>query len=160
MQLRSGNTVPSGSTVPSRASTHSSRCIAPKRDLEPILEGHTSTSKSEDCDTISMSSSQGHRRVGERGFMDLLGNRTCILLYKYTNHHGGQVYTNDRNEYAVRVSDHSRQTHSHQTMVQVTDHGDHYMDAKGFKYLKTSRSNDLNRWENLALGSRIASGNF
>ncbi|WP_286497675.1 hypothetical protein, partial [Escherichia coli] len=93
---------------------------------------------------------------GSRVHMDLLGNPTSVLLYKYTNVHGGQIYTNERNEYAIRVSDHG-ETHTHPTMVQVTDRGDHYMDAEGFKYLTTNRPNDLNGWGNLALGSRAVS---
>ena len=40
---------------------------------------------------------------------------------------------------------------------QVTNHGDHYMDAEGFKLLKTFRSNDVDSWGILAMGSRALS---
>ena len=33
--------------------------------------------------------------------VDLLGNLTTLLVFKYTNEYGGQVYTNEHHEYAV-----------------------------------------------------------
>ncbi|MCO5590642.1 hypothetical protein L7F22_044615 [Adiantum nelumboides] len=88
--------------------------------------------------------------------VNLLGNPTTLLVFNYLNDHEGQVYTNERNEYAILVNDQG-ETHSHPNDVYVSDQGDHYMDAREFKFLKTNRPNDLNRWGNLVQGSRAAS---
>ena len=91
------------------------------------------------------------QRMGEpTAGMDLLGNPTIQLLYKYTNHAGGHVYLNHKNDYVVRISE-GQNLMSPRQYAQVTDHGDHYMDPEGFKFLKTSRSNDMDSWGNLLL---------
>ena len=69
--------------------------------------------------------------------IDLLGNPTIQLLYKYTNHAGGHVYLNHKNDYVVGISE-GQNLMSPPQYAQVTDHGDHYMDLEGFKFLKTS----------------------
>ena len=42
-------------------------------------------------------------------------------------------------------------------LLQVTDHWDQYMDAKGFYLLKTSRPDNMYSWENLATRVRATS---
>ena len=37
--------------------------------------------------------------------MDLLGNPTIQLLYKYTTNAGGHVYLDQKNDYVVRISE-------------------------------------------------------
>ena len=75
--------------------------------------------------------------------MDLLGNPTIKLLYEYTNNAGGHVYLDHKNDYVVQISE-GQDLMSPPQYAQVTaDHGDHYMDPKGFKFLKTSQSNDM-----------------
>ena len=97
-------------------------------------------------DTHSMSSSLvqlDEQKMGERAAgMDLLGNPTIQLLYEYTNHAGGHVYLDHKNDYVVRISE-GRNPMSPPQYAQVMDHSDHYMDPEGFKFLKTSRSNDM-----------------
>ena len=88
--------------------------------------------------------------------IDLLGNPTIQLLYEYTNNARGHVYLDHKNDYMVRISE-GREPVLPLQYAQVTDHGDHYMDAEGFKFLKTSRSNDMDSWGNLAIGSRALS---
>ncbi|MCO5588037.1 hypothetical protein L7F22_041991 [Adiantum nelumboides] len=88
--------------------------------------------------------------------VDLLGNPTTLLVFNYLNDHGAQVFTNERNEFAILVNDQG-ETQSHPNVVYISDQGDHYMDARGFKFLKTNRPNDLNKWGNLVQGSRAAS---
>ena len=56
----------------------------------------------------------------------------------------------------VRISE-GREPVAPSQYAQVTDHGDHYMDAEGFKFLKTLRSNNMDSWGNLALGTRAFS---
>ena len=72
------------------------------------------------------------------------------------NNAGGHVYLDQKNDYMVRVSE-GREPMAPPQYAQVTDHGDHYMDAKGFKFLKTLRSNDMDSWGNLTTGFRAAS---
>ncbi|MCO5546850.1 hypothetical protein L7F22_000287 [Adiantum nelumboides] len=88
--------------------------------------------------------------------VNLLGNPTTLLVFNYLNDHGAQVYTNERNEFAILVNDQG-ETQSHSKAVYVSDQGDHYMDARGFKFLKTNRPNELNQWGNLVKGSRATS---
>ncbi|MCO5581467.1 hypothetical protein L7F22_035352 [Adiantum nelumboides] len=87
--------------------------------------------------------------------VDLLGNPTTLLVFNYLNDHGAQVFTNKRNKFAILVNNQG-ETLSHPNAVYVSDQGDHYMDARGFKFLKTNRPNDLNKWGNLVQGSRAA----
>ena len=96
MHLRSENTVASGSQVPSSASTRSSKNLAAKDLLEPIIEDYVSTSSSEESNT--MSSMENLPRGIElemptTSSVDLLGNPTTLLVFRYTNEHGGHVYT-------------------------------------------------------------------
>ena len=104
MKLRSGATIASGSQVPSRASTHSSRNLAAKNLLDPIIEDYRTTSSSEESESISSMSNQpegselGRATNSNR---DLLGNPTSFLALKRTNINGGHVYTNEQHEYAV-----------------------------------------------------------
>ena len=89
--------------------------------------------------------------------IDLLGNPTIQLLYKYTNNARGHVYLNHKNDYVMVWISKGREPLAPSQYAQVTNHGDHYMDAEGFKFLKTLRSNDMNSWGNLAMGSRALS---
>ena len=58
MQLRSGITIASGLQVPSKASTHSKKHFAAKNLLDPIIEDYTTTSSSEEGDSMSSMSNQ------------------------------------------------------------------------------------------------------
>ena len=82
--------------------------------------------------------------------IDLLGNPTIQLLYEYTNNVGGHVYLDHKNDYVVRISE-DQDPMSPSQYAQVIDHGDHYMDSEGFKFLKMLRLNDMESWGNLAL---------
>ena len=84
-----------------------------------------------------------HRNV------DLLGNLTTLLVFKYTNEYGGQVYTNEHHEYVVWENGQGEAQVPPLT-VEVTDHADHYMDSKGYKFLKTTRPREMDCWGNLA----------
>ena len=70
--------------------------------------------------------------------IDLLGNPTIQLLYKYMNNSRGHVYLDHRNDYVVRISE-GQEPVAPPHYAQVINHGDHYMDAEGFRFLKTSR---------------------
>ena len=101
MHLRSGTTLASGSQVPSRASTHSSKNLATKNLLDPIIEDYTTTSSSEDSseegDSMSSMSNQpggSELKRATNSNVDLLGNPTTLLVFKYLNEYGGQVFTN------------------------------------------------------------------
>ena len=159
MQLRSRDTLSSRSRVPSRVSMHSSIAL-PKARLETVGADHKSLSEFESIETHSMSSNSvqpDDRRAKEpMAGIDLLGNSTIQLLYKYTNNADGHVYLDHKNNYVVRISE-GKEPVAPPQYAQVTNHGDHYMDAKGFKFLKTSRSNDMDSWGNLAIGSRALS---
>ena len=158
MLLRSGNSLPPVPQAPSKASTRSSKA-ATNPPLEPILENLLSSSDTEDFDSNSMSSqSIKHGGKGLRGptSTDLLGDPTSTLIYKYMNEHGGHVYAAEQNESVVRISDHSGDQPPPNVVV-VSERGDHYMDAEGFKFLKTSRPNEMNSWGNLVFGTRAAS---
>ena len=74
--------------------------------------------------------------------IDLLGNPTIQLLYEYTNNAGGHVNLDHKNDYVVQISE-GREPVAPPLYAQVTNHGDHYIDAEGLKFLKTSRSNDM-----------------
>ena len=94
MHLRSGNTIASGSQVPSRASTHSSKNLAAKNLLDPLIEDYATTSSSEECDTTSsMSNQPGSSELGRPATsnVDLLGNPTTHLVFKHLNDYGGHV---------------------------------------------------------------------
>ena len=93
------------------------------------------------------------RRMGVlAASMDLLGNPTIQLLYEYTNNTSGHVYLDHKNDYVMRISE-GQDLMSPLEYTQVIDHSDHYMDPKGFKFLKISRLNDMDNWGDLALGS-------
>ncbi|MCO5577323.1 hypothetical protein L7F22_031151 [Adiantum nelumboides] len=159
MHLRLGATIASGSQVPSRASTHSSKNAAAEKLLEPIIEDYATTSSSEEGESMAFMSNQPDNNEMGRAAdndVDLLGNPTTLLIFNYLNDHGAQVYTNERNEFAVLVNDQGK-TLSHPNAVYVSDQGDHYMDARRFKFLKTNRPTDLNQWGNLVKGSRATS---
>ena len=159
MKLRSGATIASGSQVPSRVSTHSSRNLAAKNLLDPIIEDYRTTSSSEESESISSMSNQpegselGRATNSNR---DLLGNPTSFLALKRTNINGGHVYTNEQQEYAVWESGQGA-TQVPPLTVEVTDHGDHYMDSRGYRFLKTSRPDELDCWGNLVPGTRAFS---
>ena len=72
------------------------------------------------------------------------------------NNAGGHVYLDHKNDYVVRVSE-GREPMAPPQYAQVTDHRDYYMDAEGFKFLKSLRSNDMDSWGNLAIGLRVVS---
>ena len=103
MHLRSGATIASGSHVPSRASKHSSKNFAAKNSLEPIIEDYTTTSSSEEDSMSSMSNQPGGSKLEKAtsSSVDLLGNPTTLLVFKYVNEYGGYVFTNEHQEYAV-----------------------------------------------------------
>ena len=88
--------------------------------------------------------------------INLIGNPTIQLLYKYTNNSRDHVYLDHKKNYVVRISE-DREPVAPPQYAQVTNHGDHYMDAEGLKFLKTSRSNDMDSWGNLAIGTRSLS---
>ena len=159
MNLRSGTAIASGSQVPSSASTRSSKNLAAKSLLDPIIEDYVSTSSSEESNTMSSMENLLRGIELERpttSSVDLLGNPTTLLVSRYTNEHCGHVYTSDSHEFAVWDSSHG-ETVNLRMVVEVTDHGDHYMDSKGFKFLKTTRPNEMYKWGNLVLGTRAAS---
>ena len=83
-----GNTILLGSQVPSQVLMHSSNAL-PKARLETISEEHKSSSELESMETNSMSSNlvqPDKRRLEElMASIDLLGNPTIQLLYKYKN---------------------------------------------------------------------------
>ena len=162
MHLRSGTTVASGSQVPSRASTHSSKNLAAKNLLDPIIEDYSTTSSSEECETMSTMSNQpgGSGLEGPTlSNIDLLGNPTTLLVFKCLNDHGAYVFTNDLQEYAI-WENRQGNTHVPPLTVEVTDHGDHYMDSKGYRFLKTTRPYEMDCWGNLVLGQRASSEPF
>ena len=154
MHLRSGKSIPSGSRVPSCVSTHSSLSL-PKARLEIVNEERKSSLDLDSIETHSILSSlvqPNERRMGKPAAgMDLLGNPTIQLLCKYTNNAGGHVYLNHKNDYVVRISE-GQDLMSPPQYAQVTDHGECYMDPKGFKFLKTSQSNDMDSCETFHLG--------
>ena len=159
MHLRSGATIASGSHVPSRASTHSSRNLAARNNLDPIIEEYTTTSSSEESESMSAMSNQPKgsemgRATGSN--FDLLGNPTTLLVLQRKNTYGGHMYTNEQHEYAV-WEDHIGGTQVPPLTVEVTDHGDHYMDTQGYRYVKTSRPEEMDRWGNLVAGTRAYS---
>ena len=84
--------------MPSRASTHSSKNLAAKDRLDPIIEDYTTTSSSEETETMSSMSNQiGESEMGRAtsSNFDLLGNPTTLLIFKYINENGGRVFTNE-----------------------------------------------------------------
>ena len=113
-------------------------------------------SKSDSVETYSMSSSSvqlDERRMNKPTTgIDLLGNPMIQLLYEYTNNAGGHVYLDHKNDFVVQISE-GQDPMSPPQYTQVIDHGDHYMDSEGFKFFKTSSSNDMDNWGNLASGS-------
>ena len=95
MHLRSVTTLAPGSQVPSKASTHSSKNLAAKDLLDPIIEDYVTTSSSEESDTMSSVANQPGGIELERptnSNVDLLGNPTTLLVFKYLNEHGAHVY--------------------------------------------------------------------
>ena len=118
--------------MPSKASTHSSKNFATRNLLDPIIEDYSTTSSSEDCETMSsMSNQPGGSELGRPSTsnVDLLGNPTTLLVFKYTNEYGGQVFTNEHQEYAIWENSQG-DTRVPPLTVEVTDHGDHYMDSR------------------------------
>ena len=137
--------------MPSKASTQSSKNFATKTLLDPIIKDYTTTS-SEECDSVSLISNQlGSSELGRPTInnVDLLGNPMTLLVFRYTNEYGGQVFTIEHQEYAVWENSQG-ETQVPPLTVEVTDHGDHYMDSRGYKFLKTTRPNKMDCWGNLA----------
>ena len=94
-----------------------------------------------------MSSMSNQTRGSELGRpatsnVDLLGNPTTHLVFKHLNDYGGHVYTNEQQEYAV-WENRQGDTQVPPSTVEVTDDGDHYMDSRGYKFLKTMSPNEL-----------------
>ena len=85
-----------------------SNSVLLKARLETVNKEHKSFSKSKSIETHSMSSNlvqPDDRRLEEpMASIDLLGNPTIHLLYKYTNNKGGHVYLDHKNNYVVWIS--------------------------------------------------------
>ena len=91
--------------------------------------------------------------------VDLLGNPTTLLVFKYLNKHGAHVFTNEHQEYAIWENSQG-DAHVPPLTVEVTDHGNHYMDSKGYKFLKTTRPNEMDCWGNLVNVQQASSEPF
>ena len=91
--------------------------------------------------------------------IDLLGNPTTLLVFKYLNEHGAHVFTNEHQEFAIWENSQG-DAHVPPLTVEVTDHGDYYMDSRGYKFLKTTRPNEMDCWGNLVIGQRASSETF
>ncbi|MCO5546848.1 hypothetical protein L7F22_000285 [Adiantum nelumboides] len=159
MHLRSGATIASGSQVPSRASTHSSKNVAAEKLLDPIIEDYATTSSSEESESMSsMSNQPGGCELGRatNSNVDLLGNPTTLLIFNYLNKHGAHVFSNQHQECAVWENSQG-DTNVPPSTMEVTNHGDHYMDSRGYKFLKTTRPQEMDCWGNLAIGQQAFS---
>ena len=156
MHLRSGATIASGSHVPSRASTHSSRNVAARNPLGPIIEETSSSEETETMSSMSHPLRGSELEQGDHTKRDLLGNPTKFLVLDRTNLFGGHVYTNEQQEHAVWENA-PKDTSVPLLTVEVTDHGDHYMDSRGFRYLKTNRPDEMDGWGNIVAGTKAFS---